>query len=144
LLSGTSLPPTKEEIIEEIIFNRYNEVAAAIGLPKVTVLSDGRRRKISARLKEYPERKTWDALFAMLEKSPRLADQECRWFSFDWMVKSAENFDKVARGWMNGTGFHSKPATPRNFLADDGSPNTPAAKAKARSISSDDFDSEVL
>ena len=38
---------------------------------------------------------------------------------------------------FSGSGY--KPQTPRNFLADDGSPNTPAAKAKARSISAEDF-----
>jgi hypothetical protein len=133
--------PTQAEK-EEAIFTRYNEVATAIGLPKVTILSDARRRKISARLKEYPERKTWDALFAMLEKSTRLADPECKWFSFDWMVKSTESFDKVARGWMNGTGFSYKPQTPRNFLADDGSPNSQAAKLRAQSIPSTAFETE--
>ena len=99
LLEVASLPPTQEEYI----FTRYNEVAAKMGFPKVTVLNTSRKRSIAARLKEYPHKPEWDAMFAMLEKSPALVNG---WFSFDWLVKSIEHFDSVARGWK---GIQSKP-----------------------------------
>lgn len=86
------------------IMDLYNAAAEEAGLPRCTVLNASRKRQIDARLTEYPSPKQWAPVFQTVRNFKRRVDDGDRmgWFSFDWIIKSSVNFDKVAADWLAG------------------------------------------
>lgn len=86
------------------IMDLYNAAAEEAGLPRCTVLNASRKRQIDARLAEYPSPKQWTPVFQTVRNFKRRVDDGDRmgWFSFDWIIKSSVNFDKVAADWLAG------------------------------------------
>lgn len=82
----------------------WNQIC--VSLPKVMRLSDARREKVKARLKEWGEgdpQKMLDnarSLFLRIERSDFLAGRSGKWkgASFDWIFDSRNNWIKVMEG----------------------------------------------
>lgn len=85
-----------------VVVSLWNELCPS--LPKVLRLSDTRRDKIRARLKEWGDgdKAIEDArqLFVRMEKSDFLTGRSGRWkgASFDWLFDSRNNWVKVMEG----------------------------------------------
>lgn len=105
------LPPKKEIEIKTInkdkcnfqqIIDLYNEIC--VSLPKVTKLSEARKKAIKARLKEYSE-EDLRRLFIMAEQSDFLTGKNnSNWnCSFDWLMKDS-NIVKVLDGNYSNKG----------------------------------------
>lgn len=78
------------------IANMYNEIC--ISFPRLTKLSDSRKKAIKARLKQYSV-EDFKRLFTMAEESSFLKGQNNRnWLAnFDWLIRDA-NMAKVLDG----------------------------------------------
>lgn len=83
----------------EWVFNRYNTVALKHKLPVIRKITDTRKRKLKARIQDFPAPDIWDELFSALAKSAPYLKSEA-WFNFDFVIKSTENFEKVLNQWM--------------------------------------------
>lgn len=81
------------------IINLYNTIC--VSLPKVTKLSDSRKRAIKARLKSYTEEDLKKA-FELAEQSDFLSGRNGKWSgaSFDWLLNET-NLVKVLDGNYN-------------------------------------------
>jgi 5-methylcytosine-specific restriction endonuclease McrA len=82
----------------------WNEIIAPRGKPRITELSDGRKRAIKALWRDRPtadfrELGTWEALFRHCTQSEIL--MEGGWFVFDWILKPG-NFLKVLESIYHG------------------------------------------
>lgn len=98
----------------EKIHELFNEIA--VSYPKITKLSDQRKKAIGTRWRETPDLETFEQLFKKAEASPFLkGDNDRNWrASFDWLLKPANmikvlegNYD-AATSTSNGNG---RPAT---------------------------------
>lgn len=97
---------TKEKRVEypcDGVVRLWNEICTS--LPKVMRLSDARREKVKARLKEWggDKDKMLDnarALFLRIERSDFLTGRSGKWkgASFDWIFDSRNNWIKVMEG----------------------------------------------
>ncbi len=83
----------KDRIDYQLIADMYNEIC--ISFPRLTKLSDSRKRAIKARLKQY-RIEDFKRLFELAEESSFLKGRNNRnWLAnFDWLVKDA-NMAKV-------------------------------------------------
>jgi len=82
----------------------WNEIMGPRGKPRITELSDGRKRAIKALWRDRPtadfrELETWEALFRHCTQSEIL--MEGGWFVFDWILKPG-NFLKVLESNYHG------------------------------------------
>lgn len=105
------------------VVSLWNEICAS--LPKVMRLSDARREKIKARLKEWgetnPEKMLGNArsLFLRIERSDFLTGRSGKWkgASFDWIFDSRNNWIKVMEGnYDNVRGSASYATSSTNLL----------------------------
>lgn len=96
----------KKDVPFEIV-EIYN--AVCLSYPKVTKLSDSRRRAINARLKKY-DLDDFKSMFGQAEKSEFLkGDNSKNWnATFDWMIKDS-NMAKILDG-----NYANKPKQPKN------------------------------
>lgn len=78
----------------EHVIEKWNEVAARLGKPKVVKVTPARRQLVKARIGQYTLEEFID-VFGKVERSRFL--REWKNFSFDWMMKSA-NFVKIFEG----------------------------------------------
>jgi len=82
----------------------WNEICASEGLPKVTNLSNGRKTKIKARIKTYPDITFWERVFNAIPQSDFLMGRKANpkyphWkATIDWLIENDENPTKVAEG----------------------------------------------
>jgi len=82
----------------------WNEICASEGLPQVTNLSNGRKTKIKARLKTYPDVAFWERVFNAIPQSDFLMGRKANpkhphWkATIDWLIENDENPTKVAEG----------------------------------------------
>lgn len=84
--------PTAEDLV-----NLWNETAHP-SLPKVQILTEGRKRKAKARLVEHPEAVFWSDLVLKVNRSPLLTGQIGKWrCSFDWILEP-NNLAKIVEG----------------------------------------------
>lgn len=104
--TATEIKPEKIDLNE--IVAEFNRIV--IRLPRVTALTDKRRKLINARLNEYG-REALSVCFYKAGKSNFLAGENDRgWVaSFDWILKS-ENFVKVYEG-----NYDPKVSVPKNL-----------------------------
>lgn len=99
---STSTWPSPEALIA-----LYNTTIPA-GHPHVTKLSDGRKKKARAYLKQFPSREFWEGAFGQLSQSEFLRGQRSHnghegfVADFDWLLSkgkdATENVVKVAEG----------------------------------------------
>lgn len=98
---------TRKEKIEypcDVVVKLWNEICTS--LPKVMRLSDARRDKVKARLREWGDtdpKKMLDnarSLFLRIERSDFLTGRSGKWkgASFDWIFDSRNNWIKVMEG----------------------------------------------
>jgi len=96
----TPEPSGPEMTVTEFI-ESWNEICGVEGLPLVKALSNGRTRKIKARLKSYPTVEFWGQVFNGIVASPflmgRVGDSKWR-ATIDWVIRNDENPLKVAEG----------------------------------------------
>lgn len=103
-----TLPPYQK------ISDLYNSIC--LSFPKLTKLSDARKKAIKARLNTYTIQ-DFEKLFTMAEDSDFLKGKNDRnWgATFDWLIKDS-NMAKVLDGnYKNSTGQHAKPKTTNKF-----------------------------
>lgn len=92
----------------------YNEIC--ISFPRLTKLSDSRKKAIKARLKQYSV-EDFQRLFTMAEESSFLKGQNNRNWSanFDWLIKDA-NMAKVLDGnYADRQGAQQEAAEERRY-----------------------------
>lgn len=88
--SGDTLKP-------EHIFEKWNEVAARIGKPKVRDMTPARRQLLNARIAQYSI-EDFVTVFGKVEDSAFLrGDGKWQGCTFDWIMKRA-NFQKIIEG----------------------------------------------
>ena len=92
-------PEKRGRVDYEQIKDLYNDIC--ISFPRLTVLSDNRKKAIKARLKTYSVEQ-FKQMFEMAEQSSFLKGANTRNWSanFDWLIKDA-NFAKVLEGNYN-------------------------------------------
>lgn len=108
----------RERIDYQQIADMYNEIC--ISFPRLTKLSDSRKKAIKARLKQYSI-EDFQRLFTLAEESSFLKGQNNRNWSanFDWLVKDAnmakvldENYaDKKGGGEVGADSQSRRPAS---------------------------------
>lgn len=106
----------RERVDYEQIKDLYNDIC--ISLPRITLLSDNRKKAIKARLKTYSIEQ-FKEMFEIAERSSFLKGANNRnWTAtFDWLMKDS-NFAKVLEGNYNdhnGTSASSRNNTGHNF-----------------------------
>lgn len=100
------------------IVKAWNERATSLGLAAIRGLSDGRKRKLAARWKEWPDGlETFAALLTAIGESAFLRGQGGKEWraTFDWLVKNDENWQKVLEGQYDGKGEEAIPRPPTRF-----------------------------
>jgi len=115
ILSSPSYPKEKKKEKEGMVasppsltpqdfLQAWNEICASEGLPKVTNLSNGRKTKIKARIKTYPDITFWERVFNAIPQSDFLMGRKANpkhphWkATIDWLIENDENPTKVAEG----------------------------------------------
>ena len=85
--------------IEDII-GGWNEVVVPLGLPKILGLSNERRVKLLARLREHSDFDWWQAIFNRISRSKFLQGDNPRgWVcTFDFLIKNDSNALKIYEG----------------------------------------------
>ncbi len=96
------------------------------GLPKVQKLTQARRDKIRARLKDEPDLATWAEVFKKIAASSFCnGDNRQGWkASFDWITTNGTNYVKVLEGNYDRTANNTRPAGPSSAGSAD--PGVPA------------------
>lgn len=136
---------TRKEKIEypcDGVVKLWNEICTS--LPKVMRLSDARRDKVKARLREWGDtdpKKMLDnarSLFLRIERSDFLTGRSGKWkgASFDWIFDSRNNWIKVMEGNydnVRGSGSNAPSSTNRLGVGEyiDGNGNRTYGSGKA-------------
>ena len=91
-----SAKPTRSRVPYQDVVDKYNEIC--ISMPRVTRLTDARRRAIKGRCSEYSFSEIVD-MFQKAQHSDFLSGRNGKWngCSFDWLMKPG-NFLKVIEG----------------------------------------------
>lgn len=94
VVSASETPLTADELADE-----WNELAGDLGLPKVAKLTDSRKRRANARLRQYPEIEIWQRAFATIRGSPFLRGDNPRGWraDFDFLLQD-KSFTKLVEG----------------------------------------------
>ena len=97
----------------DLIISKWNDTAKECKFPGINKMNPTRSSHLRARLREHPEMVTWETLLANITKmKPLFLSGEMSWFTFDWVIKSPENFDKVMASWLAWRlGKSSRPAS---------------------------------
>lgn len=96
---------TKIQDIHTPVVERYNRIC--VSLPKITTLTDKRKKAINARLKQYSIEQI-EEVFLIAESSDFLKGTNGRWkATFDWLMNE-NNFVKVLEGNYNNKTTHSQ------------------------------------
>ena len=87
-------PLTVAELVED-----WNGLAEQLGLSKVAKLTDSRKRRAQARLRQYPELGAWQQAFATIRATPfLLGDNKTGWRAdFDFLLQD-KSFTKLVEG----------------------------------------------
>lgn len=85
------------------IADLYNEYCPS--LPRVQRISEQRKQKLKARIREFPEDEPWVELFQRVEASDFLTGRNGEWTAcgFDWLLKES-NIIKVLEGNYDNRG----------------------------------------
>ena len=98
----TEKPKEKAKVqdIHTPVVERYNRIC--VSLPKVTTLTDKRKKAINARLKQYSMVEI-EEVFLIAESNDFLKGKKGKWkATFDWLMNE-NNFVKVLEGNYNDT-----------------------------------------
>jgi hypothetical protein len=87
-------PLTIDELVSE-----WNDLADDCGLPRVAKLTDSRKRRAVARLRQYPDVSVWQRAFANIRGSPWLRGLNDRGWraDFDFILQD-KSFTKLIEG----------------------------------------------
>jgi Helix-turn-helix domain len=91
---SSETPLTANELVDE-----WNDLATELGLPLVAKLTDARRRRANARLRQYPELQIWQRAFANIRASPLCRGDNARGWraDFDFLLQD-RSFTKLIEG----------------------------------------------
>ncbi len=93
VVSGeTTAAKIPDKIPFEELRTAYNERRGA--LPEARGLTDGRKKKLRSRWVEHPDIDFWKSVFVKAGKSETML----KWASFDWIMKSEDNYTKTLEG----------------------------------------------
>lgn len=99
-------PPPKQEIKTHWVIELWNELnQAPIARADTTkIISPGRLKEISTRLKDYPDPDTWRTMFEKVNRSDFCKGKNDRgWkITFGWLMGSSKNCQKVLDGQYDG------------------------------------------
>jgi hypothetical protein len=103
LLSPSNFDSSKNGIPAKTISEAWNSFVKqnSSSMPQVAKISPStlRYRHIKARWKDYPDLETWNTVMEKATRSPFLNGRVNKFCaSFDWIVKSQDNFTKVLEG----------------------------------------------
>lgn len=81
------------------VVEAWNELADDCDLPKVGKLTDSRKRRLQARIRQYPEVESWRAAFGTIRRSPFLQGNNARGWKadFDFLLQD-KSFTKLVEG----------------------------------------------
>ena len=81
------------------VIEAWNDLAADRGLPKVSKVTEARRRQVQARIKEYPDAADWSKALSAIDKSKFLCgDNDRGWrANFDFLLQPS-TFIKLLEG----------------------------------------------
>ena len=96
--------------------NLYDSIC--VHFPKVTKITDSRKKKAELRLKVYPEKSFWETVFKKAENSNFV--RSGKFFCFDWVLKNNENALKVFEGNYDNNKGNNK-VVPVEFSAESSS-----------------------
>ena len=81
------------------LMTRWNELAVKAGLSQVAFLTNGRKRKISARLRKAGFVEKFMRAISMIPASDFLLGLKGGWkVNFDWLIRNDENIVKILEG----------------------------------------------
>lgn len=83
------IPPLMKPYMDD-----WNRWAAEYGMPRITTITDCRRNKLKTRMKE-PE---FDMQHLLDMATRSTAILESNWFTFDWLIKSVHNYQRLSEG----------------------------------------------
>lgn len=88
----------KVEVSPNQLMSIWNESCGI--LPRITKLTDARRKKCVLRLQEQPEIEYWKSVILKMAESPFCrGESDCKWIAdFDWLIKNDGNHIKVSEG----------------------------------------------
>ena len=96
--SAKPAEPESDRKAVEVCITAWNNLASETGLTRVQLISDSRRTKLKARLKEIGGLEGWFALCDRIRQSGFLKGQTSDWrVSFDWCL-SPTNCTKIMEG----------------------------------------------
>ena len=99
-----------ESVTPEDLVEAWNEHCVPLGLKSISELSNTRRKKSLARLREHPSQSWWEFVFGNIKKSPflqgrsrsRNSSENPFRASFDWLIDNDTNALKTYEGRYNG------------------------------------------
>lgn len=118
--SAAARPDRRPPVNLAQVMGLWNERLTPLGFPLVVKGTPARRRALSARLNEDPQRRDlawWEALMDRAAGSDfltRSAEEGARWLNFDWLLKE-DSLVKLAEGRYEGANVAS---VPRSGLGD--------------------------
>lgn len=105
--NNKELKKSKEKVLFEIekfepknLFELYKTIC--ISFPQPSKFTVERSKKAATRLKTYPTKDYWQAVFNIAENSNFLKSEKAVWFNFDWLMKNDNNSLKVYEGNYGG------------------------------------------
>jgi len=91
--------PAKAEMTVTEFTESWNEICGSEGLALVEEMPNGRKAKVTSRLRRYPKLEFWQRVFNGIITSDYLMGKKTDWkASFDWLIKNDTNPLKVVEG----------------------------------------------
>lgn len=90
---------SRDALTPQAVVDGWNELAEACDLPRVAKLTDSRRTRLKARIRQYPEMEAWQRAFASIHRSAWLrGSNERGWKAdFDFLLQD-KSFTKLVEG----------------------------------------------
>lgn len=121
-LSPPIIPPTRNDNTREAsdqAVSEWNDVASELGLPKVQRLTDVRRKKLAARLRDCGGIDGWRAAMAKIRGSPLCRGELGDWRAdFDFVLQES-SFVKLMEGKYDGRQPGTGPKASKRSSLDD-------------------------
>jgi len=88
-----------DDLTVKDVVEAWNDLAVDRGLPKVSKVTEARRRQVQARIKEYPDAGDWSKALSSIDKSKFLCgDNDRGWrANFDFLLQPS-TFIKLLEG----------------------------------------------
>jgi len=90
---------SSDDLTVKDVIEAWNDLAVDRGLPKVSKVTEARRRQVQARIKEYPDAGDWSKALSAIDKSKFLCgDNDRGWrANFDFLLQPS-TFIKLLEG----------------------------------------------